>query len=447
MIVHPSPSSYNLRIDCGAVVTVNNAKHLLREHTILVSDGVIVEICPTADCMHIIAQETYHLPDHAVMPGLVNAHGHAAMSLLRGIANDLPLHEWLEKHIWPAEAQWVTEEFITDGTALAIAEMLKGGTTTFSDMYFYPEQAASKIDALGMRAQLTCPILDFPTSWGAGPDEYIAKTMSLHQLYADNDRIDIAFGPHAPYTVSDAPIEAIANAAKANGIKVQMHIHETQQEIADAQAQNGQRPLARLNKLGLLDHEIALQAVHMTQLTDEEVSLLNDTGTHVIHCPESNMKLASGFCPTQKLLDADVNVALGTDGAASNNDLDMFSELRTAALIAKGHTGDASAICADTAIRMATINGAKALGIEEKVGSIEIGKQADLIAIDLAHLNTRPSYDVIADLVYNTMASQVTHTWVAGDLLLDCGQLTKIDEHQLMQRATNWANKIKNEKP
>jgi len=440
-----SPTTFDTRIDCGYIITVDPTNTVLQEHSLLLRDGRIVDIKPTNEVVHISARENYHLPNHIVMPGLVNAHGHSAMSLLRGIANDLPLHDWLEQHIWPAEAKWVDKAFIKDGTTLAIGEMIKSGTTCFSDMYFYPEVAAEAILKCGMRAQLTCPILDFPTAWGNGPDEYIHKTLHLHKTYEDTALINVAFGPHAPYTVSDAPIRAIASAASEYNLKVQMHIHETQQEVSDAVAQIDMRPLSRLYDLGLVSSDIELQAVHMTQLNASEIELLAATNTHVIHCPESNMKLASGFCPTQALIDAGVNVALGTDGAASNNDLDMFGEMRTAALIAKGFTGNASAINAETALRMATINGAKALGLDSQIGSIELNKEADLIAVDLAHLNTTPNYDIIADLVYNTLASQVTHTWVAGNLLLDCGQLTHIDEHQVMQNAKDWAKKIKNE--
>jgi 5-methylthioadenosine/S-adenosylhomocysteine deaminase len=321
--------------------------------------------------------------------------------------------------------------------------MVKGGTTTFSDMYFFPEGAADQVEALGIRAQLCCPILDFPTSWGSGPEEYLKKSEELFKRYQDHPLIDIALGPHAPYTVSDEPLANIMALAEQYGMAIQMHIHETQQEVDDAVTSQGKRPLQRLDELGLFDHRVPVQAVHMTALNKEEIDLLARKGVNVIHCPESNMKLASGFCPTHKLITAGVNVALGTDGAASNNDLDMIGEMRTAALIAKGYTGDASAVSARDAIAMATINAAKALGIEERTGSLEEGKQADIIALDFARLNTAPSFNLEADIVYNLSSQQVTHTWVAGELLLDCGRLTRIDEKQLIQQAKEWSDKIK----
>lgn len=436
-------SDADTRVDAGYILCIDNDNRVLRQHSLLIKDGVITDICPTDELGDQTIKEHYCLPDHVVMPGLINAHGHASMALLRGIANDIPLQPWLEEHIWPAEGAWVSEEFVKHGAELAISEMIKSGTTTFSDMYFFPEVVAELALSIGMRAQLCCPLLDFPTAWGSGPDDYLTKTIKLHEHYKAADLIDIAFGPHAPYTVSDAPITQIVELAKSHGANVQMHIHETSDEVNDSLKACGMRPLARLEQLGLLDATLKLQAVHMTDLTNDEITLLAAREVSVIHCPESNMKLASGFCPTQALLDAGVNVALGTDGAASNNDLDMFGEMRTAVMIAKGYTGDASAVPTTSALRMATINGAKALGISDRTGSLELGKAADLIAIDMRQLRTAPSYDIEADLVYNTSSSQVSHTWVNGQLLLDCGRLTNIDEDEVIDTSKHWATKIK----
>lgn len=430
------------RIDTGCILTIDDQQPVLTDHSLLICGSLITGIVPTIEAPSFAPGKVFDLRHHVIMPGMINAHGHAAMTLLRGIANDLPLQEWLEKHIWPAEGANVNSDFVRFGTRLAIAEMLKSGTTSFSDMYFFPEEAASEVNKQGVRAQLCAPILDFPTAWGSGPDEYLSKTASLHQDFSEHPLVSIALGPHAPYTVSDLPLEKVCLLAKESGMAVQMHIHETQQEVDDGIAATGKRPIQRLNELGLFDLASTVQAVHMTALTADEIKLLATKSIHVVHCPESNMKLASGFCPTQDLLNAGVNVALGTDGAASNNDLDMFGEMRTAALIAKGFSGDASAVPAREALKMATINGAKALGLEDKVGSIEIGKQADLIALNLKHLNTVPSYDIEADIVYNANSRQVTHTWVAGKLLLDCGRLTRIDEEQLIEQSLTWQCKI-----
>ena len=433
-----------VRIDAGTIVTVDSEHRILKDHSVLMQGATILAIVETGEAAKFNATQTYELPNHVLMPGLINAHGHAAMTLLRGIANDLPLQEWLEKHIWPTEAANVDSDFVSFGTKLAVAEMIRSGTTTFSDMYFFPEDAARQVDQLGMRAQLCCPILDFPTAWGNGPDEYLDKSEELFKRYQNHPLIDIALGPHAPYTVSDGPLTKVCELASKHGMSIQMHIHETQQEVDDAVAHQGKRPLLRLDELGLFDLDIPIQAVHMTSLNEHEINLLASKKVNVIHCPESNMKLASGFCPTHELHKAGVNVALGTDGAASNNDLDMFGEMRTAALIAKGYTGNASAISARDAIAMATINGAKAMGIDGYTGSLEKGKQADMIALDLDRLYTAPSFNIEADIVYNLNSQQVTHSWVAGELLLDCGRLTRIDEKQLIQHAKEWSVKIKN---
>lgn len=432
-----------VRIDAGTILTMDRDHRILKDHSLIFQGSRIVAIVDTREAARFKAAQTFELPNHVIMPGLINAHGHASMALLRGIANDLPLQEWLEQHIWPTEAKHVDTDFVRFGTELAIAEMLKGGTTTFSDMYFFPEGAAEQVQELGIRAQLCCPILDFPTAWGNGPDEYLNKSEELFNQYQNHPLITIALGPHAPYTVSDEALSKVIELADKYGMAIQMHIHETSHEVTEAFKTVGKRPLQRLDELGLFDQKVPVQAVHMTALNKEEIDLLVSKAVHVIHCPESNMKLASGFCPTHELMTAGVNVALGTDGAASNNDLDMFGEMRTAALIAKGYTGNASAVSAREAIAMATINGAKALAIEELTGSLEAGKQADIIALDLACLNTAPSFNLEADIVYNLNSKQVTHTWVAGELLLDCGHLTRIDEKQLIQQAKEWSDRIK----
>ncbi len=415
----------------------------LEQHSVAFNKGRIVDILPTAEAtQRYTADNNYDLSSHAIMPGLINAHGHTAMSLFRGLADDLPLMTWLNEHIWPAEAKWVSEDFVRDGTRLAMAEMIRGGTTCFSDMYFFPDITAEEASRAGMKAQLCCPVLDFPSIWAAGPDEYLSKALALRERYADNPLVDIGLGPHAPYTVSDAPLMRIRDITLDTGMPVQIHLHETQHEVDDAIKLSGQRPIRRLYELGLLSDSIPLQCVHMTALTDEDISLIAECGAHVVHCPESNMKLASGFCPTAKLLDNGVNVALGTDGAASNNDLDLLGEMRSAALIAKAVSGNAAAVNAHTALEMATINGARALGMEKTSGSLEKGKAADLIAINLDALNSQPSYDPISDIVYSVSANQVSHSWINGKLQLCDGDLCHFDHRKLIENAQLWATKI-----
>jgi 5-methylthioadenosine/S-adenosylhomocysteine deaminase len=320
------------------------------------------------------------------------------MSLLRGLADDLPLHDWLNNHIWPAESRWVSEEFVHDGTQLAMAEMLRCGTTCFNDMYFFPDVTARAAAHCGMRASVGLIVIDFPTVWANDADEYISRGLAVHDKFRGDPLIRTMFAPHAPYTVSDKPLEHIRVLADELDIGVHMHVHETAEEIERALDLTGKRPLARLQELELLSP--ALLAVHMTQLSNAEISELAAAGGHVVHCPESNLKLASGFCPVQSLVAAGVNVALGTDSAASNNDLDMLGEMRTAALLGKAVSGDASALPAHTALRMATLNGATALGIGEETGSLLTGKWADITAVRLDAIETRPLYDPVSQLVY-----------------------------------------------
>ncbi|OGT72731.1 MAG: N-ethylammeline chlorohydrolase [Gammaproteobacteria bacterium RIFCSPLOWO2_02_FULL_57_10] len=415
----------------------------LDAHCVVVHAGVIVEILPSDLARQLYrGKDEIELADHILIPGLVNAHGHAAMSLLRGAADDMPLHTWLQDHIWPLESRWVSEEFVYQGTQLAIAEMLLSGTTCFADMYFFPDAAARAAKEAGIRAQFAAPVLDFPTVWASDADEYIRKATLLHDTWRNDPLISVAFGPHAPYTVSDAPLLKIATLAEEMDVPIHMHVHETAQEVIDAVAATGRRPLQRLADLGLISPR--LLCVHATQLTDEEIALLSESGASVVHCPESNLKLASGFCPTGKLAKAGVNIALGTDGAASNNDLDMFSEMRTAALLAKAVAGDASAIPAWQALQIATINGAKALGLDDKIGSLEIGKQADIVAVDMQAINAMPVYQPLSHLAYSTSSSQVSHVWVGGRLLVENRRLTTMNLDNLRAQTSAWQNRIQN---
>ena len=411
-------------------------------HCLAVHEGRILDLLPAAEAStRYTAGTTLHLDQHALIPGLINAHTHAAMSLLRGLADDLPLMEWLHQHIWPAESAWVNPQFIQDGTQLAIAEMLRGGTTCFNDMYFFPDHAARVTAACGMRASIGLILIDFPTAWAANADEYLHKGLEVHDAWKDHPLITTTLAPHAPYSVSDAPLEKIVMYADVIDRQIQMHVHETRDEIDQGIAKYHMRPLARLHKLGLLSPR--LQAVHMTQLTDDEIAQVAASGAHVVHCPESNLKLASGFCPLDKLIKAGINVALGTDGAASNNDLDMFSEMRTAALLAKGVSGDAASVPAAAALRMATLNGARALGLGDITGSLLPGKAADITAVHLGDIETQPLYDPVSQLVYATGRDKVTDVWVAGQHILKQRKLTTLDEAELVAKARGWVQKIR----
>lgn len=423
------------------VLGADDDQALLEDHCLVVDKGRIVDLLPSSEAgERYCAQTCLTLAEHVLMPGLVNTHGHAAMSLLRGAADDLPLHTWLQDYIWPLEGRWVSEEFVYHGTQLAIAEMLRSGTTCFADMYFFPNQAARAASEIGMRAQFASPIIDFPTAWGQNATEYIRKTTDLNDQYANHPLVSFAFGPHAPYTVSNAPLERVVVLAEELDIPIHMHVHETAQEISDALKSDGRRPLQRLSELGLISPRLV--CVHATQLLEEEIALLAEYGASIAHCPESNLKLASGFCPIARLQQAGVNVALGTDGAASNNDLDMFGEMRIAAQLAKAVANDASAVPALHALRMATINGARAMGLDSEIGSLEPGKSADVIAVRLDSLNALPCYNPLSQLVYSTQSRQVSHAWVAGKLLLDDGEPTSIDLERLRAHVLQWQQRI-----
>ena len=382
------------------------------------------------------------LEHHALIPGLINAHTHAAMSLFRGIANDLPLMDWLNNHIWPAEKKWIDPQFVKDGTKLAIAEMLRSGTTCFNDMYFFPDSTAEICAGVGMRAMIGLIIIDLPTLWANSSDEYLAKGEYVHDSFRHNPLISTAFAPHAPYTVSDDSLKRIAVLAEELDIQIHMHIHETNDEIEQSIKQYGKRPLSRLSDLGLLSSRLI--AVHMTQLEKNEINELKKTRVSVAHCPESNLKLASGLCNIGELQKNNINVCIGTDGAASNNDLDMIGEMHTAALLAKGVSNDC--ICGDShaTLRMATLNGAKALGLNKLIGSLKKGKQADVVAIDLNQIETIPLYEPLSQIIYAADRRQISDVWIAGKRLLKNRELTTLKYEELLENSKLWGEKIKN---
>lgn len=423
------------------IVPVEPAGRVLEDHALAIAHGRIVAILPSAPAKdRFAAVEEIHLPHHALIPGLINAHTHAAMTLLRGLADDLPLMQWLQDHIWPTEHRWVSPEFVRDGSELAIAEMLRGGTTCFGDMYFFPEVTAQAARQAGMRAVLGMILFDSPSPWGSGPEEYLAKGLSLRDQHKNDPLLSFVFAPHAPYTVSDTWLTRLRSLADELDLPVHTHVHETAGEVSDSLQKHGQRPLARLRQLGLVSP--SLLAAHMTQLDDAEIAEAAQNGVSVVHCPSSNLKLASGLCPVAKLLKAGVNVALGTDGAASNNTLDMLAEMKTAALLAKGVAGDPTAVPASTALRMATLNGAKALGLDRDLGSLAEGKWADITAIDLDTPETQPVHDVISTLVYAASREQVSDVWVAGRHLLQGRRLTRLDQPNILERAALWRERI-----
>ncbi|MEO5565888.1 MAG: TRZ/ATZ family hydrolase [Luteimonas sp.] len=436
-----APLPCDLLVEAGWVVPVEPHGVVLAEHAVVVSGGVIVALLPIAQARARYAPaEVVSRPDGVLVPGLVNAHCHNPMTLLRGVADDLPLKSWLQDHIWPIEAAVIVPDFVADGITLAIAEMLRGGTTCCNENYFFPDVQAATYQRHGFRARVGLPVIDFPTAWAGSDDEYFDKAGEVHDQWRHDPLVGMAFAPHAPYTVSDASFERIRMLADQLDVPVHLHLHETAQEVQQSQQKHGQRPLARMDRLGLVNDRLI--AVHMTQLTDAEIGLCAQRGVSVVHCPESNLKLASGFCRAQDLQLAGVTLAIGTDGCASNNDLDMFGETRTAALLAKAVAQDATAFDAATALRAATYGGAKALGFDHLVGSIEAGKQADLVMVDMAQLETQPLHHVVSQLVYATGRQQVSDVWIAGKSKLRNRVLVDMDPAALVANARQWRQRI-----
>ena len=408
---------------------------------VAVHDGRILAVVPAAEALVRFEPDARHeRPSHVLLPGLVNAHTHAAMSLFRGLADDLPLEQWLSERIWPAEARWAGPEFVADGTRLAIAEMLTGGTTCFSDMYYFPDIVGEVARDCGMRAALGMIALEVPTVWAADADEYLRKGLEVHDRFRSEPLLTTTFAPHAPYTVADATLSRIRQLADELELPIHIHLHETRTEVATAVTETGLRPLARLEALGLVTP--ALIGVHATQLDDEEIELLAAANASIVHCPRSNMKLASGACPVGALLAAGVNVALGTDGAASNNRLDLWSELQAAALLGKLVAGDATAVPAAKALEMATLGGARALNLADEIGSLVAGKSADFVCVDLDDLALRPQLDPLSHLVYSASRHDVTDVWVAGQHLVADRELTRLDTAALAESAERWGRRI-----
>ncbi len=438
----PTAVDVDLIIEARWIATMAADFAVLEHHAVVVNAGLIVALLPSAEAKRYFnAAEQLNLGEQVLMPGLINAHTHAAMSLMRGMADDVALMPWLEEHIWPAEQALLSPQFVQDGSLLACAEMLRGGVTCFNDMYFYPQATAAAASQAGMRANLGLLVLDFPSAYASDADDYLQKGFDAHDTWRNNPLISSSIAPHAPYTVSDASLEKVMTYAEQLGLGLHTHLHETQDEIARSEQLYGMRPMARLAKLGLLGPDFL--AAHGVHLLDYEIDMLAAYGCHIAHCPSSNLKLASGIAPVVELLAKGVNVALGTDGAASNNRLDMFSEIRLAALLAKGVTGDATVLPAQQALAMATINGAKALGLDDKIGSIEVGKYADLTALRLDEVLLAPYYDPISHLVYCCGREQVSHTWVAGELRYCNGVYANIEPNELKDIVNTWQVKIR----
>jgi 5-methylthioadenosine/S-adenosylhomocysteine deaminase len=414
----------------------------LPDHAVVVADGRIRDILPAREARaRYPGTRRIDLAGHALIPGLINLHTHAAMTLMRGLADDRSLMDWLQNHIWPVETRLVSRDFVQDGTLLACAEMLRGGITCFNDMYFHPETAARAALAAGMRAAVGIIVIEMPSAYASDADDYLSKGLAARDELKQEPLLSFCIAPHAPYTVGDKTLERIAMLQGELDLPLHMHVHETREEIEQGVARHGVRPLARLHAHGLVD--AALIAVHAVHLTAQEDALLAEKGCHIAHCPSSNLKLASGLEPPSRLLKDGVNVALGTDGAASNNRLDLFTEMRLAALLAKGATGDPTVLPAQTVLEMATVRAAQALGIDDRVGTLAPGKQADMTAVDLGAVELLPCYDPLSHLVYAAGREHVTHVWVNGELRVESSRLVGLDAHELRAKAAYWKDKIR----
>lgn len=424
-------------IEARWIIPVEPDQLVLHHHAIAIDQSLIQAILPIAEAQSQYApKNTVVLNEHVLIPGLVNLHTHAAMSLMRGIADDLPLMEWLNQHIWPAESRHVDTQFVYDGTRLACAEMIAGGITCFNDMYFFPEASAKAALASGMRAALGMIAIDFPTNYASDADDYLAKGLALRDQFRQYAQLSFCFAPHAPYTVSDQTLSRILTYADQLDTPIHIHLHETQDEIDLSIKAYGVRPIERLHKFGMLNPNFI--GVHMIKMMQNEIELISRQNCHIAHCPSSNLKLASGFAPVTEFLNQGINVGLGTDGAASNNRLDLFEEMRLSALIAKAECGKADALPAYQALEMATLNGARALGLDHLTGSLVVGKAADITAIDFSSLNLSPCFDPISHLVYSAGREHVSDVWVNGNRLLSDRQLLTLDQVELKNRAAFW---------
>jgi 5-methylthioadenosine/S-adenosylhomocysteine deaminase len=436
------PDSAISLVEAGWVIPVAPAGAILKEHAVVVSGGVILDVLPARQ-----ARERYpaapriELPGQALIPGLINLHTHAAMALMRGLADDRALMDWLRNHIWPVETRLVSADFVRDGTLLACAEMLRGGITCFNDMYFYPEAAARAALAAGMRAALGIIVIEMPSAYAADAQDYLSKGLAMRDALKNEPLLSFCIAPHSPYTVSDKTFERIAMLQGELELPLHIHVHETHDEIEHSLATHGVRPLDRLRSLGLVDANLI--AVHAVHLTGQETVLLAEKGCHVAHCPSSNLKLASGIAAPARLLKGGVNVGLGTDSAASNNRLDLFSEMRLAALLAKGAEGDPTVLPAHTVLEMATVGAARALGVEDRIGTLAPGKSADMTAVNLSAPELLPCYDPLSHLVYAAGREHVTHVWVNGELVVEDGELTRLDTRDLTAKAAYWKDRIR----
>lgn len=435
------PVAVDLCIDAEWIIPIEPAGSVFHNHTLVVSDGRIADLLPTITSLRNYQPlERRDLRGHVLLPGLVNLHTHAAMSLLRGFADDLPLERWLQEKIWPAEARYGTAEFVSAGSLLACLEMISGGVTCFNDMYFFPEQTIETAMATGIRAAIGMIVIDFPTVYAQNSIEYFEKAAALYEKHSTEPLLTLCLAPHAPYSVSDDSFRRVANIASEFDLPIHVHLHETRREIEESLATHGHNPLERLDRLGVIGERTI--AVHGVYFTDEEMNLLAERHVSIAHCPVSNLKLASGIANIPAIATRKINWGLGTDGAASNNRIDVWQEIRQAALLAKVTANDAGNLGAHTVLQAATLGGAKALGLDHEIGSLSIGKSADLCAVKLDQWINQPCFDPASHLVYVTGREDVTDVWIAGKCRKNAGRITDLSRFELIPRLELWHTRL-----
>ncbi len=441
-MTNPNKKNASIIISASWIFTSNLEGQLLSDYSIVIENDKIIDLVSQDKVFdEYEANDTYQLTNHILIPGLINTHTHAAMSLFKGFADDLPLQDWLNDYIWPAEKEFINSSFVKDGSILALSEMIKSGVTTFNDMYFFPDATAEAVKELGVRSNIGLVVLDFPTNYATDPEDYLLKGFEFRDKWRNEELITTSIAPHAPYSVSDEAFTLINTYSEELSINIHTHLHETQWEIEDSIEKYGITPVQRLNNLGIIGP--SLMAVHCVHLNDQDIATLAKNKVSIVHNPSSNMKLGSGIADIAKMLKQNLNISLGTDSSASNNRLDIMEEMRLAALLIKGSTKSPESFSANEAIKMATINGAKALGLESIIGSIEKNKKADLVAIDLNSIENQPIYNPLTTLVYSSSRSDVSYVWIDGEIKLKDKKLVKIDEERIIQLAKKWQRKLK----
>ena len=432
-------------IEARWLIPIMPKRVILENHSLVIVNGRIHDILPTqfAKEKYPDAKEVVQLPQSVLMPGFVNLHSHAAMNLLRGLGADLPLMDWLTTKIWPAEGKFMSDAFVHDGSRLAGHEMALSGVTCTSDQYFFPDATARGLREAGLRCAVSGLVIGFPSAWAQNYDEYLVKAEALIKRYRDDPFVKPTIAPHAPYTVNDQALKRCAEISQAYNVPIHIHVNETAGEVSDSLANYQMRPMERLARLGLVNDRLI--SVHSVHSNDEDIARLADAGSSVCHCPCSNLKLASGFAPIAKFMKAGINIGIGTDGAASNDKLDLLEETRIAAMLSKAVANDTTTAQVHDMLEAATLGGARALDWDHEIGSLEVGKAADMIAIDLSHVACQPTLDPAAQVLYSAGRENVTHTWVAGELIASRKNsatfINTLEPNELINIASRWQNR------